>query len=974
MSDLPTITTEPGAPEAAPAPPPNAPAPAPAPAGGGQPLNDPAFAALMAGGQPPPAAKPQSGKWNPAGQSFADKVNHWEGTGVAPGSGTHAAGLYQFEPGTLTRIARQYLGPQVQGLSDAQIIAKRSDPAFMRQAFDALTQDNAKQLRSAGIPATDAALYGAHWFGAGGFKKIFNADPDTPVDQIVGQQAAAENGLLKKDPKTGAVTKRTTVGQLNAMLAQRMGETYTPHHQTLQSTAEGAVQNFVPSAKRAVGEAVSGIEGAVKNPMGVVSGLGSLAEGAGSMVESWAGTNDRSPEERARVEAPLRQIGEDARNHYGSLQAIANTTANDPASVALNASMVTPLAEAGIGRVAGGVGKLGDLAGAGRVGDTLRAASGAIGTAGKAVGMLDPMKAVTAPLDALAPKSFNPSNPALDRAIRNATGDAMSAADVAALPPEARSRFMATVRQKGVSAPAVNEALMRAMNQDVAASFVTGEAPSELARSRVENMRTGNVSGLADEARVRAGATGPSETGLAGKFAEAQAADMNSIKDAYDALARQPGSFGPAVPRRPLFNDMASEVATSAQRPVANGAALARYVSRGDTPESLKALQRINDVMTNGQYAFRGPAQGLNAPELMQLRRDLTDHLYRAKGEDAAIMKGIVNGWQNHIENLSGRGLFRGPGGQPAQEFMSGLKAANARYAQHMGTFNEGVFRKATDAVGNTADANGRLTPTVDAATLQAAQPLLTANLFDPAKGAAHYNRLAAIFDRAGVPGGKQALDDFIRHSVYETKGGQLNPARGVEAALYSPTSAVAASMSPAEVAYAKAMHQTHRLNVRPYKRGSQRRATAHGVMSTALRYGAKGAAGYIGDKLGGLPGFMIAQGLEHGAEKTIDAMKLSHELKGAHPHRGPVAKAAQTARLAANPYLIQAARASDQRAGHAGGGKVESADERLERLVGRLMTQAKAAKKQSNAATEPLLNAPDEAIVKALAVAQRAI
>jgi hypothetical protein len=55
-----------------------------------------------------------------------------------------------------------------------------------------------------------------------------------------------------------------------------------------------------------------------------------------------------------------------------------------------------------------------------------------------------------------------------------------------------------------------------------------------------------------------------------------------------------------------------------------------------------------------------------------------------------------------------------------------------------------------------------------------------------------------------------------------------------------------------------------------------------------------------------------------------------------------------------------------------AAGGKVDNA--RHEMLVNRLMTLAKKAKKATDATTEPLLNAPDHAVVKALAVAQEAI
>jgi hypothetical protein len=59
-------------------------------------------------------------------------------------------------------------------------------------------------------------------------------------------------------------------------------------------------------------------------------------------------------------------------------------------------------------------------------------------------------------------------------------------------------------------------------------------------------------------------------------------------------------------------------------------------------------------------------------------------------------------------------------------------------------------------------------------------------------------------------------------------------------------------------------------------------------------------------------------------------------------------------------------------RVGRAEGGKVD--DDVVERLSNLLMTRVHAAKKIENKRTEPLLNQPDEHIVRALNVAQRAI
>ena len=71
------------------------------------------------------------------------------------------------------------------------------------------------------------------------------------------------------------------------------------------------------------------------------------------------------------------------------------------------------------------------------------------------------------------------------------------------------------------------------------------------------------------------------------------------------------------------------------------------------------------------------------------------------------------------------------------------------------------------------------------------------------------------------------------------------------------------------------------------------------------------------------------------------------------------------------NEIAEPAPRTSGGRVAFARGGKI---DDGHERLVNRLMRMAEQAKKASNEVTEPLLKAPDEHIVKALAIAQKAI
>ena len=78
----------------------------------------------------------------------------------------------------------------------------------------------------------------------------------------------------------------------------------------------------------------------------------------------------------------------------------------------------------------------------------------------------------------------------------------------------------------------------------------------------------------------------------------------------------------------------------------------------------------------------------------------------------------------------------------------------------------------------------------------------------------------------------------------------------------------------------------------------------------------------------------------------------------------------AMGAYLAASKYM---GRSDGGRIDRKSGGKVSN-DAAHNHLVARLMSLAEKAKRGENATTKPLLNAPDEAIVKALGIANAAI
>jgi len=191
-------------------------------------------------------------------------------------------------------------------------------------------------------------------------------------------------------------------------------------------------------------------------------------------------------------------------------------------------------------------------------------------------------------------------------------------------------------------------------------------------------------------------------------------------------------------------------------------------------------------------------------------------------------------------------------------------------------------------------------------------------------------------------------------------------------------------------------LHAAHDINNRKPDFISQ----GHSVLGGLPKYAARAGAAYLGYKFGEFPGATAAYLTEKYLENLQGALAIAKEAAGAQPlglsdadRLGMMAGAGYASQP--HPAIKQVAGWLGLRAGnslgedfgnavdrftgktqdrehHASGGKVDG--DLHEKLVQRLMNMTKQAKKVSDKTTEPLLNAPDEAIVKALGVAQEAI
>jgi len=107
-----------------------------------------------------------------------------------------ALGPFQFIESTFLEVARRYFPDEVAGLSDNEILVKRTDPDFARRAAHAYTMDNATYLTAQGVAATSVNLRLAFLVGPAGAVRLLTADADTPVAKLLSSEALAANPFM----------------------------------------------------------------------------------------------------------------------------------------------------------------------------------------------------------------------------------------------------------------------------------------------------------------------------------------------------------------------------------------------------------------------------------------------------------------------------------------------------------------------------------------------------------------------------------------------------------------------------------------------------------------------------------------------------------------------------------------------------------------------------------------------------------
>lgn len=136
------------------------------------------------------------------------RIMEREGTGRNPMSS--AQGVGQFIDSTFVDTYRKTFPSQAKGLTDARILAQRGtmidgQTPIEVPMLNTFTRENKNALSRANIDPTPGNTRLAHFLGAGGAVNVLKADPSTPVENLVSQEAIRANPTVLKGKTAGQV-------------------------------------------------------------------------------------------------------------------------------------------------------------------------------------------------------------------------------------------------------------------------------------------------------------------------------------------------------------------------------------------------------------------------------------------------------------------------------------------------------------------------------------------------------------------------------------------------------------------------------------------------------------------------------------------------------------------------------------------------------------------------------------------------
>jgi hypothetical protein len=107
-----------------------------------------------------------------------------------------ALGPFQFIKSTFLFVVDKHFQAEVAGLTEQQVLARRTDMAFSRRAARAYVHDLISALASNGLPASPVNVRIAFLVGPSAAVRLLGAPPDQPLKRVLSDDAIAANPFM----------------------------------------------------------------------------------------------------------------------------------------------------------------------------------------------------------------------------------------------------------------------------------------------------------------------------------------------------------------------------------------------------------------------------------------------------------------------------------------------------------------------------------------------------------------------------------------------------------------------------------------------------------------------------------------------------------------------------------------------------------------------------------------------------------
>lgn len=158
-----------------------------------------------------PEEVPESDKESAQSDSDVDSYLHRlmmaesAGKAHAKNPRSSALGPYQFINSTFIEVVDRHFADEVEGMSQTEILALRTDMDFARRAAIAFNDDNAKYLEERGVKPTFAHLRLSHLLGPAAAVKVLRAKPNARLTSLLPSAVIRANPFMRRMTVAGLV-------------------------------------------------------------------------------------------------------------------------------------------------------------------------------------------------------------------------------------------------------------------------------------------------------------------------------------------------------------------------------------------------------------------------------------------------------------------------------------------------------------------------------------------------------------------------------------------------------------------------------------------------------------------------------------------------------------------------------------------------------------------------------------------------